>query len=169
MLCSSYLNMLDLWVKFSLVSGFALNKGIHLDYTQAANSVCTVSSQNFPGQHSFDLHNIPERQRDWADHLRGTAISLSRHNHLTKGISATIRGELPIGGLSSSAAVIIAFLTALSNVNDIQLSPSKLIDAALWAENGYVGVSCGKLDQSCEVYRQKDHLLFLDTKDDSYQ
>lgn len=40
---------------------------------------------------------------------------------------------------------------------------------ALSAENNYVGVSCGKLDQSCEVYSKKDHLLYLDTKDDSYE
>jgi galactokinase/galacturonokinase len=37
------------------------------------------------------------------------------------------------------------------------------------AENNYVGVSCGKLDQSCEVYSKKDHLLYLDTQDDSYE
>ena len=37
------------------------------------------------------------------------------------------------------------------------------------AENDYVGVSCGKLDQSCEVFSKKDHLLYLDTKDDSYE
>ena len=40
---------------------------------------------------------------------------------------------------------------------------------ALSAENDYVGVSCGKLDQSCEVYSQKDHLLYLDTQDDSFE
>ena len=40
---------------------------------------------------------------------------------------------------------------------------------ALDAEFNYVGVSCGKLDQSCEVYSKKDHLLYLDTKDDSYK
>jgi galactokinase/galacturonokinase len=37
------------------------------------------------------------------------------------------------------------------------------------AENKYVGVSCGKLDQSCEVYSKKDHLLYLDTRDDTYE
>ena len=40
---------------------------------------------------------------------------------------------------------------------------------AVKSENKYVGVSCGKLDQSCEVYSKKDHLLYLDTKDDSYE
>ena len=37
------------------------------------------------------------------------------------------------------------------------------------AENNYVGVSCGKLDQSCEVYSKKDHLLYLDTLDDTFE
>lgn len=44
-----------------------------------------------------------------------------------------------------------------------------MIMTALKAENEYVGVSCGKLDQSCEVFSKKDHLLYLDTQDDSYE
>ena len=44
-----------------------------------------------------------------------------------------------------------------------------MIMTALSAENNYVGVACGKLDQSCEVYSKKDHLLYLDTQDDTYE
>ena len=44
-----------------------------------------------------------------------------------------------------------------------------MILTAKAAENQYVGVSCGKLDQSCEVLSKKNHLLYLDTKDDSYE
>ena len=80
-----------------------------------------------------------------------------------------IDGELPIGGLSSSAAVIITFLSALSRLNGIRLTQQELIQISKEAENAYVGVSCGKLDQSCEVYCKKDQLLYLDTKDDSYR
>lgn len=80
-----------------------------------------------------------------------------------------IEGTLPIGGLSSSAAVIISFLSALCKVNDIHLEPMEMIMMAKTAENQYVGVSCGKLDQSCEVLSKKNHLLYLDTKDDSFE
>ena len=80
-----------------------------------------------------------------------------------------IEGSLPIGGLSSSAAVIIAFLAALCAVNNISLSDHELIMIAKEAENNYVGVSCGKLDQSCEVYSKKNHLLYLDTLTDEYE
>jgi galactokinase/galacturonokinase len=88
---------------------------------------------------------------------------------LSYGISAVIEGTLPIGGLSSSAAVIIAFLSALSAVNNISLEPWETIMMAKAAENRYVGVNCGKLDQACEVLCKKDQLLFLDCKDDSFQ
>jgi galactokinase/galacturonokinase len=54
-------------------------------------------------------------------------------------------------------------------VNHLKLTPQEMIETALWAENKYVGVACGKLDQSCEVFSKKDHLLYLDTKDDSYE
>lgn len=80
-----------------------------------------------------------------------------------------IEGELPIGGLSSSAAVIITFLSALCTINKIELTAEELITISKEAENNYVGVSCGKLDQSCEVYCKKDHLLYMDLKDDSYE
>jgi galactokinase/galacturonokinase len=65
--------------------------------------------------------------------------------------------------------VTIAFLEALCAVNGIQLAPQEIIDIAYDAEKNYVGVSIGKLDQSCEVLSKKDHLLYLDTRDDSYE
>ena len=49
------------------------------------------------------------------------------------------------------------------------MEPMELILTAKAAENQYVGVSCGKLDQSCEVLSKRNHLLYLDTKDDSYE
>ena len=80
-----------------------------------------------------------------------------------------LNGELPIGGLSSSAAVIITFLSALCHLNGITLPAKELIEISKEAENKYVGVSCGKLDQSCEVYCRKDNLLYMDMRDDSYE
>ena len=54
-------------------------------------------------------------------------------------------------------------------MNHILLTPSELIDISKEAENKYVGVACGKLDQSCEVYCRKNHLLYMDMMDDSYE
>ena len=59
-------------------------------------------------------------------------------------------------------------MTALAKVNRIKLEPWETINLAKAAENKYVGVNCGKLDQSCEVLCKKDELLYLDCKDDTY-
>ena len=139
-------------------------------YGPKQNGVIEISSLQFPKRAQWHIMNTPSvKENDWADHLRGATIALAQRFSLQVGLSAVIDGELPIGGLSSSAAVIITFLSALCELNAIHLSAHELITISKEAENKYVGVSCGKLDQSCEVYCQKDHILYLDTKDDSYE
>lgn len=152
------------------VLGMAIDKGIYIAYAPKHNGVIELSSMNFEKRAQWHIEDVPEtKENDWADHLRGATIMLSKKYKLTVGLSGVIEGEIPIGGLSSSAAVIICFLSALCKLNGIKLKPSEMIYIAKQAENEYVKVSCGKLDQSCEVLCKKDSLLYLDTKDDSYK
>ena len=152
------------------ITGLAIDKGIHIAYAPKQNGVVEMTSLQFPKRAQWHIASVPaKKQEDWADYLRGATLALSRKHKLEVGISGVIEGSLPIGGLSSSAAVIIAFLQALCHVNGIQLSQQEFIDTAYDAELNYVGVSVGKLDQSCEVLSKKDHLLYLDTKDGSYE
>ncbi len=152
------------------INGLAIDKGIHIVYSRKENGVVEVRSLNFPGRAQFHVNSIPERRvNDWADHLRGAALQLRGKYPLCYGMSAVIEGQLPVGGLSSSAAVIITFLSALARVNEIHLEEWETIMMAKTAENKYVGVNCGKLDQSCEVLCRKDQLLYLDCADDSYE
>ncbi len=152
------------------ITGLAIDKGIHIAYRPKQNGVVEMASLNFEKRAQWHVSSTPKtKENDWADYLRGATIALARRYPLTVGLCGVIEGSLPIGGLSSSAAVIIAFLSALTNVNNIKLSPNEMIIIALEAENKYVSVACGKLDQSCEVYSKKNHLLYLDTKDDTYE
>ncbi len=152
------------------ITGFAIDKGIHIAYGPKMNGVVEISSLQFPKRAQWHVSSTPvEKQGDWADHLRGATIALNSRYPLRIGLCAVLDGELPIGGLSSSAAVIITFLSALCHLNGITLSAKELIEISKEAENKYVGVSCGKLDQSCEVYCRKDHLLYMDMQDDSYE
>ena len=152
------------------ITGLAIDKGIHIAYSPKQNGVVELTSLQFDKRAQWHVSSVPEtKQLDWADYLRGATEALNQRYPLRTGLSGVIEGSLPIGGLSSSAAVILSFLTALCDVNNLQLEPQELILTALAAENNYVGVSCGKLDQSCEVYSKQDHLLYLDTKDDSYE
>ena len=152
------------------VTGFAIDKGIHIAYSPKQNGVIELSSLQFPKRAQWHVRAVPEeKQDDWADYLRGATKELAAVYPLRTGLSGVIEGSLPIGGLSSSAAVTISFMKALCTVNGIHLENRDLILMAKAAENNYVGVSCGKLDQSCEVYSKKDHLLYLDTLDDTFE
>ncbi len=156
--------------QLGMVTGFAINKGIHIAYSPKRNGVVELVSLQFDKRAQWHVNSVfKDRQYDWADYLRGATIALSKQYPLSVGIAGVIEGELPIGGLSSSAAVILCFLSALCKVNNINLTEHEMVMTALAAENNYVGVACGKLDQSCEVYSKKDHLLYLDTKDDTYE
>ena len=152
------------------ITGFAINKGVYMAYGPKENGVMELQSLQFDKRAQWHVLSTPtKKENDWADHLRGATIALNRRYPLRRGLCAVINGELPIGGLSSSAAAILTFLSALCKLNHISLAPQELIDISQEAENRYVGVSCGRLDQSCEVYCRKDHLLYMDLKDESYE
>lgn len=151
------------------VTGFAIDKGINISYSPIEDGTVELTSLQFENPVSFSIYSVPAiKAGDWADHIRGAVKALSSRYELHCGLRGVIEGSLPIGGLSSSASVIISFLKSLCFVNDISLSDQELIAISLDAEFNYVGVTCGKLDQSCEVLCRKNRLLYLDTKDDSY-
>lgn len=152
------------------ITGFAIDKGIHIAYGPKMNGVIEIASLQFAKRAQWHVSSTPaEKQGDWSDHLRGATIALNSRYPLRIGLCAILDGELPIGGLSSSAAVIITFLSALCHLNGIKIIPKELIEISKEAENKYVGVSCGKLDQSCEVYCRSNKLLYMDMRDDSYE
>lgn len=152
------------------ITGFAIDKGIHIAFSPKQNGVVELCSLQFPKRAQWHILQTPSsKEGDWADYLRGVTLILGKRYPLIKGLSGVIEGSLPIGGLSSSAAVALAFLQALCSVNGLRLDPSEMIEISVLTENTYVGVNSGKLDQSCEVYSAKDRLLYLDTMDDSYE
>lgn len=156
--------------QYGKINGIAINYGIHIAYSAKRNGVVEITSLNFPKRSQFHVSAVPdEKVGDWADHLRGATKILADLYPLRTGLCGVIEGSLPIGGLSSSAAIIISFMSALCKLNGIHLTEAELIHYAKQAENEYVGVSCGNLDQSCEVLCKKNNLLYMDTKDNTYE
>ncbi len=156
--------------QYGLITGLAIDKGVHIAYGPKKNGVVELSSMQFDRRAQWHVRQVDEKPTgDWADYLRGATWALAKRYDLHTGICGVVEGTLPIGGLSSSAAVIIAFLAALAKLNGIKLGQQEMITIAQDAENNYVGVSVGTLDQSCEVLCRKNHLLYLDTSDGRYE
>ena len=151
------------------LTGFAINYGITIAFVPSNNHFFEATSLNFEGTKGDSVLDVSDKQNDWADYLRGTAKILHDKFGANKGLYAVIDGSLPIGGISSSAAVIIAFMKALCIVNSIELEKTEVVKLSQEVENKYVGVNSGTLDQSCELFCKKNHLLYLDTSTGRYE
>ena len=103
------------------ITGLAIDKGIHIAYSPKQNGVIEMISLQFPKRAQWHIREIGEKTGDWADYLRGATWALSKRYTLNTGLCGVIEGSLPIGGLSSSAAVILSFLQALMAVNQIRV------------------------------------------------
>ncbi len=74
--------------QYGLVSGFAIAKGIDIVYVPTDNGVVELQSKNFEGQKQFHISDVPPKQNDWADYLRGATLSLARKYEIKRGVYA---------------------------------------------------------------------------------
>jgi galactokinase len=156
--------------QLGLVTGFALDYGMTLTYEPEPSGRIYLISKNFTGRARTTVHKITNKTGEWGDYLRAAVAALLHADYeLDVGFKGVIEGTLPIGGLSSSAAIIISYLRALCKLNKIKLTPEQLVALSHYAEATYIGLNNGILDQSCEVYSKKNGLLYLDTKTETYK
>ena len=164
-----------------LVTGFAIDKGVDLwfnvtntnrtnDTNKWPDSHVHLESKTFEGVVDFEIDK-PSQVRDymWGDYARGAKYALRKRFKLTRGISGVVQGSLPVGGLSSSAAVLIAYVMAFAKANNITLAPFEVVKIASEAEREYIGLNNGLLDQACIALGKKNHLLMLDCESDEYR
>lgn len=102
------------------------------------------------------------RRHDWSDYVAGTIWSLG----VRSGLDIEVDGQVPLGaGLSSSAALECAVAFALDHLFHLELDLRSLARAAQRAENEYVGMPCGIMDQAVSLMAREGHALLLDCVD----
>ena len=153
-----------------LVTGFAIDKGVDLWFNVRDDGQVKLKSLTFEGDVDFAI-NAPSQVREhhWGDYARGAKYALRKRFELEKGIEGVIKGSLPVGGLSSSAAVLTAYVMAFAKANGIKLQPFEVVQIASEAEREYIGLNNGLLDQACITLGKKDGLLFLDCDTNEYR
>ena len=153
-----------------LVTGFAIDKGVDLWFNVREDSIVKLTSRTFDGDVEFEIDKPSQvREHHWGDYARGAKFALKKRFELRRGIEGVIQGSLPVGGLSSSAAVLIAYVMAFAKANDITLQPFEVVKIASEAEREYIGLNNGLLDQACIALGKKDELLFLDCDSNEYR
>lgn len=130
----------------------------------------SVFSENFQEEISFDLDDAaPQPRRHWSDYVRGVAWALERSEYQLRGAQLHIQGDLPIGaGLSSSAAIEVATAYALLSHSGFEVPRVEIPRLCQRAENGFVGMRCGIMDQFISCMGEKGKALLLDCRSLEY-
>lgn len=153
-----------------LVTGFAINKGVDLWFNVRKDSMVRLHSETFEGEVEIDLAKRTEmREKHWGDYVRGAKYAMKKRFDLAYGMEGVVKGSLPVGGLSSSAAVLVAYVMAMAKANGITLTPFEVVQIASEAEREYIGLNNGILDQACIALGRKEGLLFLDCDSNEYR
>lgn len=122
--------------------------------------VC-FSLDELEGKKDVDGKPLPR----WALYPAGVAWILQLNGKMVDGLEAVYHSTIPIGaGLSSSAAVEVGFAKLWCALGGWEVDSMKLAQMCQEAENRYVGVSCGLLDQFSSTCGVADHVLFFDTR-----
>jgi galactokinase len=123
---------------------------------------------NFDGQDSsFDLDGPIESDAGapWSNYVRGVAHVLLGRGHALRGVDMAIAGNVPLGaGLSSSAALEVVAGTLFNRLNGLGIDGTALALIGQEAENGFVGINCGNMDQLISVLGERDHALLIDCR-----
>ena len=98
----------------------------------------------------------------WDAMARASAASLAHRQACDRGIVGVVFGTLISGGLSSSASVILAYLSAMADVNGLSLSALDLVELCRQVENDYRGLNNGIQDQMSIAFGRSNHLVLLD-------
>lgn len=149
----------------------AIDRGVFLAVSPRDDRQVQVHALNFDAHKVFSLDALMRDDADlWSNYVQGVAMVLQERGFVLRGMDAVLWGNLPVGAsLSSSAAVEVATAYAFKTISQLDLPPEKMPVLCQRAENVFVGVNCGIMDQFAVTLGQRDHALFLDCRTLDYQ
>ena len=150
------------------VMPMAIDREVRLFFRRTEDGPVRVWSESYAEWDEFDLDGIERNESatgGWANYVRGVAAMLIDEGYALAPIEGIICGDVPIGaGLSSSAALEVATAGALCAAAGIEPDPKELALLCQRAENRFVGVNCGIMDQFVSIHARREHALLLDCR-----
>jgi len=129
-----------------------------------------LASEGMDGLVEADCAGTLKPRGGWGDYPLGAVAMLLQAGYPLAGFEAHFSSTLPVGaGLSSSAALEVATAVLLRKLFPFEISPMDLAKICRRAENEFVGVSCGLLDQVSSIFGKKDHAVYLDCRAETVQ
>jgi len=130
-----------------------------------------IYSENYTEEKTFEAAALPAKAgKHWSDYPMGVVAILTGEGHKIPGFSLSLWGDVPLGsGLSSSAALEVATMLAVTSLIGISYPGPVLARLCQRVENEFVGANCGIMDQFISANGKKDHALLLDCRDLSFK
>jgi len=149
--------------------GFVLPVAIGLDVVVAADARrdrrVRVMASDVGEQASFHLDRPGERRPAWTRYVQGVAAMIQTVGVRLPGMDLAVAGDVPAGsGLASSSALEVALARAMLEVAGRVLPDLELVEICHRAEQEWVGVHCGLMDQYTAVFAREGHAAFLDCR-----
>lgn len=147
------------------VLGMTIDAWTVLAYAAVPEARIRVHSLNYGRMCEFGFPVQRENGDEaWCRYAKGAAFALQAYGKIRHGFIGAVIGALPGGGLSSSASVGLAYLSALAEVNGMQHGRMDYVELDRRLENDFLGLQNGILDQATILFGKKDHLIYIDTQ-----
>ncbi len=149
----------------------AIDRHVVLAIRPRADRTVNLFAADFDEGASFDLDDIQfdTRQR-WSNYERGVAWALQNAGHTLAGMDVALSSDVPVGsGLSSSAALEVATTCAFQVLCGLEIDGVQRALLCQKAENEFVGMRCGIMDQYISALGQRDHALMIDCRSLGYE
>ena len=142
----------------------AIDRAAHIALRPRPDRRVIVHSLEYGETIEFPLDKL-KRGKGWAEYVKGAAWAMQAEGWTLSGWEGLMTGDVPRGaGLSSSSAVVIAAILAFAAASDLSPNPVKTALLGQQAEDGWIGVHVGIMDQMASVLSRPGHVLFLDCR-----
>lgn len=142
----------------------AIERAIWIALRPRQDRRVAVHSADFDTREEFSLDGM-SKNSGWVEYLKGIAWALAEAGHRLTGWEGVVQGDVPVGaGLSSSAALEVATARAFAAVSHLEWDPATMARLGQRAENRWIGVNCGIMDQLASAAGQDGHALLIDCR-----
>lgn len=149
----------------------AINKYIFIAGYENKTDYVEVFSRYLNDSNKFSLEDITfDKTTSWINYIKGVLKEYIQHGHKIGGFSIVVDSNLPIGaGISSSASLEVGVAEFVEELFNLKVNKKETVKYCNSAENNFVGVNCGFMDQFSVAYGKENNVIYLNFKDLSYE
>ncbi len=148
----------------------AIDKAVYFAIAPRSDRQCRLFAADLNEDFDFSLETLKKSTKSWPNYLLGVVDQFQKAGHVISGFNCVFGGDIPIGaGLSSSAALEAGLTFALNEIFSLGIDKMSMVKMAQKAENEFVGVNCGIMDQFINVFGQQGNALRIDCRSLEYE